>query len=666
MKDSSTPPSRARDLPPVRARPGALALRLALLATVATLLLGAPPARAADSADSADSAHEGVSLAVEPIFGVDLAASSGWTDLIVRVAAPAGRPLRGELRATSGGSAPGAVTLPVEVDARGTAQVLLPARCLGGELVVTLTDERGVVIATRRVLTRPRSSPALLVWSDTRLASELRGDEIPGRYAPSDDMKLRVGRVERDPRTAAAIAPDSATAYGQVDVVLMRAEELSALGATPLAALTTWVLGGGTLAVVPGAADQLTEAPFAALLGGPTRRATSDDGRARFGGGNLRDTALGAVASYGLGEVHVLDFDPLSLGGAHDAWAQARVRELVSRAFERRDLRAFPSHAMVGRDPDGAVLRALDPNQTYRGALALAALVLTAYAVLAGPFIHLRARRRRRPLDPLVHAPLLSAGAFALIVVIGLSSKGFGGRARRVTLVESGAGVTRGTGVTYRGFFTSHITHLAVPSASAGGRLARVNRYDGASLDQYAVSPGGVQLTDLTVRPWRTVVVQESGLTYDLQGGVSMRRVASGRLVVRNGTGRALRDVLITDGHEAAYFGRIEGGATAAFSDGRPVGSSFKRAASESLASRPDRRLSAPLLGVALGGDDGERVRATWQLAEEIANMGDFWPNATPVLIAEIDAPRAAARDSGLRLESDRVLLRVVGEGGAL
>jgi hypothetical protein len=653
MKHSLIPPFRASS-----ARPR-LALRAAaLLALVAPLLLFATRAKAGSTAPG------GVGMSVEPLFGGDLTTANGWTDLVVRVAAPAGTPIRGELHVTSGVSAPSALTLPVDVGAAGTTQVLVPARSVDGEVAVTLTDERGAVLATTRVPTRARTSPALLVWSaGTHLGGELRGDEIPALRNEGRDMKLRVGNVERDPRTGAAIAPDSAAAYGQVDTVLLRAEDLAALDGAPLAALTTWVLAGGTLAVAPGGATELVDAPLVAMLGGVARRAREDGPVASFHGGNLRDSALGAVGSYGLGEVYVLGFDPLSVDGARDPRNQARIRELVARSFERRGLRAFPSHAMEGREPDG-VLRALDPNQKYGGALALAALVLTLYAVLAGPVVHLRARKRRRPLDPLVQVPLLSAGAFGLIVVIGLASKGFSGRARHVTLVESGAGLSRGTGVAYRGFFTSRTTHLAVPSSSPGGRVARVDRYDGASLDRYVATPRGVALADLTVRPWRTVVVKESGFTYDLEGGVAMRRRPDGRLVVRNATEHALRDVLIADGLEAAYLGRIERGATATLSDGRALGPHF-RMARGSLDSERGRRLSAPVLGAAIGAEEGARVAATWQLAEEIAWQSDFWPESSPVLIAELDSPRAAAQDSGLRLESERVLLRVVGEGGA-
>jgi hypothetical protein len=44
----------------------------------------------------------------------------------------------------------------------------------------------------------------------------------------------------------------------------------------------------------------------------------------------------------------------------------------------------------------------------------------------------------------------------------------------------------------------------------------------------------------------------------------------------------------------------------------------------------------------------------------------DWWPEDVPVLIAELDGGESKLRDSGLRVEQDRVLLRVVGYGGVL
>jgi hypothetical protein len=43
----------------------------------------------------------------------------------------------------------------------------------------------------------------------------------------------------------------------------------------------------------------------------------------------------------------------------------------------------------------------------------------------------------------------------------------------------------------------------------------------------------------------------------------------------------------------------------------------------------------------------------------------DWWPDDVPVVMGEVVGLAKASHDSGLRLEDDRVLLRVVGRGGA-
>jgi hypothetical protein len=43
----------------------------------------------------------------------------------------------------------------------------------------------------------------------------------------------------------------------------------------------------------------------------------------------------------------------------------------------------------------------------------------------------------------------------------------------------------------------------------------------------------------------------------------------------------------------------------------------------------------------------------------------DWFPDDVPVVLGEIEGGEGAKSDTGLRVESDRLLFRVVGEGGA-
>lgn len=598
-----------------------------------------------------------VVLTLTPLFGDEVTSARGWTDFVVQLSTPREGSIHGEFRATSEGST--SVVMPANLTA-STTVVIVPVRVNGGVVDASFTNDRGRVLAKERYFTRNRVAPTLLVWAPGSLV----GQSLFG----SDN--LRIGMVQFDSRSGAPIVPTNPAGYAPIDAVLLHPKALAALDGAQLAALTGWVAEGGTLAVVTDDSDALDAPPLVTMLGSGVRRvpaAVTAQGAPGgsttpplFHGGHLRDTPLGSAASHGLGEVILLAFDPLSNAGVRDPSAQAQLRQLATHSFQHRS--ALSESAFINDEPQSAVLRALDPNQSHRGALALAGLVLVLYAALAGPVLHLRARRRKRPLDPLVQVPLVSAGAFGLIVLLGLASKGFGGRARHLALLESGAGQPRATGVAYRGFFASRTTKLTL-TGSSGRRLSRVDRYDEAADDRYAVTPEGLTLA-LTVCPWRTVVVREAGFTRELGGGIALRRRPDGTLTVRNGTPHGLRDVVLADGSQVAFFPRIESNVTVAFSEGRALGEAFS---ADSHASSQRMKLLSPyLVAAALGGEDGERVRATWSLAQEIAPQSMSWPDAAPVLLAELDAPLSDSHDSGLRLESERVLLRVVGEGGAL
>ena len=61
----------------------------------------------------------------------------------------------------------------------------------------------------------------------------------------------------------------------------------------------------------------------------------------------MREGRFGAVASYGLGEVHVLAFDALSPSAGGDRWVLARILELSAMGYTRRALRAMPASDMM-------------------------------------------------------------------------------------------------------------------------------------------------------------------------------------------------------------------------------------------------------------------------------------------------------------------------------
>ncbi|MEO6418181.1 MAG: hypothetical protein ABIP39_02150, partial [Polyangiaceae bacterium] len=76
--------------------------------------------------------------------------------------------------------------------------------------------------------------------------------------------------------------------------------------------------------------------------------------------------------------------------------------------------------------------------------------------------------------------------------------------------------------------------------------------------------------------------------------------------------------------------------------------------------------LATAVLAAGLRGPEGDALIHTWQPLEAATGEAvDWWPDATPVVIGEIEGGEHTLRDSGLVVEHDRVLFRVVGRGGA-
>jgi hypothetical protein len=385
-----------------------------------------------------------------------------------------------------------------------------------------------------------------------------------------------------------------------------------------------------------------------------------------FAGGHLVPSEYGATAAYGLGQVHVLGFHPGTEPAIDDPWAHARLLDMLADAWDRRAVLAFPHGGGPQRAGDlSDVHGALDPNEGFRPALGVAALLLVLYSIASGPLLFRRARLRGRPLEPLVWAPVLSAGCFALIVVVGLAGKGWGGRARRLALVEAGAGTSRGTVRRFRAFYSSRTRSMRVRASEPDAVLDVVSS-DSRDADPAVlrIDQQGASLEDLTGLPWQTVVVGEDGFT-DLGSGVAVQGNGDGSVVVTNRTGRALRDVIVwAPDTEATWFARIDDGATVVSSGGRAL---FTRAArsSATAGTRVVHELDTSRWASALGGRAADEMVPWWSAVSSAAGPAvDWFPDDVPVVMGEIAGGEGARTDSGLRVDSDHLLFRVVGDGG--
>lgn len=390
-----------------------------------------------------------------------------------------------------------------------------------------------------------------------------------------------------------------------------------------------------------------------------------------FTGGRLVQSNWGASARYGVGDVELLAFDPSVSPGLDDPWVQWRMVDLVNRSWDRRATQIFPPGADDRRTysywggPTGGdeIRKALDPNESFRPALGFAAILLVLYSILVGPVNFLRASKAGKPLRPLLWAPIFSAVAFGAIVMTGLVVKGFRGRARHLALVETSAGNNRGSICRFRGFFTSETRSLSI-AATDRSSIISVQSSDSIMDDKASlrIDRNGLSLENLTSLPWQTLVIRENGAT-ELKGTVDLKSAGAGTTVdVTNHLGATLNDVLVyVPGDGIRYFAAIKDGETVTASAGTfLLGSASRRVVSAgSLSVHP---FDEATVAAALPRKDAQRVEKDWSpLSATAGDAVDWWPDDVPVVLGEVEGGEKLKNDSGLSLESDRLLLRVVG-----
>ncbi|WP_437658037.1 hypothetical protein [Sorangium sp. So ce1182] len=700
-----------------RGRAGQAAALVRVAAGAAWLAALAAAGPALGQAPAASSAPELV-VDAAPVFGTSGGMPWGWNQVVVRLQNNGGEAAKGEVEVSStryGEHRVFVASAPYTVAAGASIHVRVPVQVSPfADVQVRVLDEGGAQVSSHALSSTSQRAVVLFDVSETSLVrGGLHEAPVAPLYLPSGrgpgsspSPVLWVGQPRYDGATGDPLLPDRAALYSAADAVLMRTDALSRLNGAELEALAGYVLSGGTLALAVARPEDLRHPTLAAFVGGEVARAgvapptleeivppgaPSGFGKqgnallpapsaspavaealSGWSGGNLRGSPYGSSAFYGLGEVHLLAFDPTRPPASGDPWAKIRVADLARRAYDRRSTVAFrPGEEAMGLDLD-PVRRELDPNESSRWAIGVSALLLCLYAVLAGPINFSRAAKQGRPLRALRHLPVYAAVTFAVIVGVGLLAKGVRGRARHLTLIEAGAGMTKGAVRRFRGFFVPRAEELTVRTTDASGVISTAVLAELAERrDRLLVERDGARLTKVAVLPWQTVIVREDGVA-PLGDGVAIIAEASGDVVVSNRSGRDLRGgVLWLPAGVARYFARIR--------DGEEVSSR----AGVDLGARSDGQswLSHVSFGRRVGGidihdlggsllvpllePDAPGLGAAWLAIEEAAGSEvDWFPAGVPVLFGQLDGGEGRASDSGLRLESDRVLVRIVGYGG--
>jgi hypothetical protein len=670
-----------------------------------TTLLALAPARAA--------APPPLTVEVVPALGPGAGMGEGWTSFVVWLKNPRSTEVSGSVELVARPSwkrqetlvrtrapfalAPGA-HVAVEMPTHGFAST--PA-----EFTLRVIDQNGTPL-TGTPITVPdlhQGDPTLVDLSvPSRIAPSLRGAALPLRRSGAGyraPMAL-VTSPPVDPATGDLVLPRWAAGYANATVVTASARRLAKLGQPELSALTQWVLAGGALAVALERPEDLRLEVLSRLAGGaiqqtsagrevsgdsifylspeasqvPKLRESNGPGVLQaerraprsdiatllrgYEGGNLRPSPWGAVASYGLGELHLVAFD-FGEPFVSDRWVTLKLADLLRHAAERQIALALPLGRPAFDGPGADAVRTLlDPNRNVRWTIVVAALLLLGYAVVAGPVSFWLASRKGKPLRALVHLPFWAVGTLAAIVLLGLAGKGIRGRARHFTVVEAGAGMLRGAAVRFRGFYSPSSKDIQVRPTSRASLLDVAQGSDFVDRT-LTVDRDGPRLERLRTKPWSTVVAREDGFI-GLAGGISLV-LENDRVVVKN---RAARDlvgaVLKVPGRGAIGFSRIKDGAAVREHEGEPLTGGLGATSSYG---------NLHPLGTALVKDDLERysegLSSAWAALEtQAGSQVDFWPDDVPVLLAQLDGGEGTLKDSGFALDQDRVLVRVVGYGG--
>jgi len=672
---------------------------------------GEPPS----AGPTASPKRPNVAVEVLPLFGAASPTPAGWSGFFVRVQNNEQKPLRGEVEATNklySNQARFRATAPFVVGAGASVIVRIPTQGSAyGETVVSVRDEAGEPLGGA---TAPVTNSQAVFLLDVTETSRLRGAvheaSIAPMFAPwgggasyGAGPQLQVGSPRFDPATGDPILPDRAALYAPAAAVLFRSDMLVKLGAAELDALSGYVLGGGTLAVALARPEDLKHPSLVAFAGGDITQTSPHSETLRelrlppappsatkgiafaespseevgkalvgFSGGNLQGSRYGASAAYGLGEFHLLAFDPTRKPAVDDPWAEARVLDFARRAFDRRSSIVYRNGSSSGATNLDRVRQELDPNEGSRWAIAIAALLLIVYAIFAAPVNFTVNANKGKPLRALVWLPILSAIAFVAIVVIGVVAKGLSGRSRHLTLVEAGAGMSKGTARRWRGFFTPRSKELTVRTSDGSSVVSTALVASPATIDDHMlVDRDGARLVDVAALPWQTVVIREEGFS-DLGEGISILREGEKDTVVVNRSGRDLRAaMLMLPGGDARYLGSVKDGERALASAGADPNKTSKgrnwlshTAATMHSGALDLHPLSATYLGGVIEPDAPGLADAWWAIEQSAGSLVDWFPDDVPVLIGQLDGGEGKTSDAGLRLEQDRLLVRIVGYGG--
>jgi hypothetical protein len=651
-------------------------------------------------------------LDVAHVQGRDAPWVVGWNEAVVALDNVDGAAWRGEVLIDSSydrhPDSRGSVRVPVSLSAGESVRLLIPFHLHAGTFpnVILRTTGEGEASSTALTLTRGIEGVATIVEIQGK---EARGPKLvdvpasssfddekedsgapiapphPPHFGPKHGGPVPVPAVPPSGYTSLAVAqvstvqmaresgdpilPDIAGGWSGAVLVLAPSDILARLQGRSLDALEHWVLAGGTIAIAVTREEDLRSAPLKQLIGGEAR-VTSGAGSSTmsFSGGNLargdvtKEGDDGDVTNHGLGQVWLLrrdpwarTFDPKSPKTIYGLWHTAKAR--------RATTISLPAGTGLRFQDDERVRKFIDPNHGFRPSLGIAAVLLVIYALLVGPVAFARARKLGQPLSVLRITPLLALGLFTLLVGLGKIGKGFRGRARRLQVLEVAGGATKGSTTTFHAFYVADPNVVEVVASRPIDTVHVVEPFSEG--DPIELDRGSIAVRAVRAHPWQTIVVAEEGMR-DVGGGIILEGNGQ-RLTLVNKTTWTLEHVVLHPETIAAaparsrYFAKVAPGETVVARDGVAV----------------DRRVRPLPYHFVAGGGGGEPLIKNDDPSSDAIDAldalvsawsGSSYPAGEPV---PFQLPMATAlvrtsggQSSGLNIEREAILIRVLGLGG--
>jgi hypothetical protein len=168
-----------------------------------------------------------------------------------------------------------------------------------------------------------------------------------------------------------------------------------------------------------------------------------------------------------------------------------------------------------------------------------------------------------------------------------------------------------------------------------------------------------LQMQNVQLRPWQAAIARDSG-SIDIDGHIALLPEPANEVSIVNRTGRKLRGVVLW----------LPGGQLK-FAEELAAGGRLSSSKLTSISHCVTTTSTTP------NTSHFEPQRCRDELARVSTTLTDAWiaitnrypprhwfPNGTPVLLAQIDGGDGSTRDTNIEIEHNRLLIRVVGFGG--